>query len=69
MQLTFVLFMVCGIFLSSLTLTQCNSNHPEAAYPDRLGPSGNFIENSTSKLALKLPVIGWSTVLYSVIAV
>jgi hypothetical protein len=32
-----------------------------ANYPERLGPSGKFVENYT-KLALKLPVIGSSTV-------
>jgi hypothetical protein len=28
-----------------------------AGYPDRLGPSGKFVENSIKHLALKLPVI------------
>jgi len=31
-------------------------------YPDGLGPSGKFVENSTELIALKLPVIGSSTV-------
>jgi len=37
-----------------------------ANYPDRLGPSGKFVENCTYvkyQLALKLPVIGSSAVL------
>jgi hypothetical protein len=32
--------------------------------PDRLGPSGKFVENSTELLALKLPVIGSGKVQY-----
>jgi hypothetical protein len=31
-------------------------------YPDQLGPSGKFVENLQNQFALKLPVIGPSTV-------
>jgi hypothetical protein len=41
---------------------QQNSAYLGAGYPDPLGPSGTFVENST-KPALKLPVIGSSIVL------
>jgi len=40
---------------------QYNSTYPDAGCPDRFGPSSKFVKNST-KLALKLPVIGSSTV-------
>jgi hypothetical protein len=45
---------------------QCNSSYPEAGYPGRLGPSGNFVENDT-KLILFETVDYWieySTVKY-----
>jgi len=35
-----------------------------ANYPDRLGPSSKYVENSTKPMSLKLPVIGSSTVQY-----
>jgi hypothetical protein len=33
-----------------------------ANYPERLGPSGKFVENLQNQIALKLPVIGSNTV-------
>jgi len=41
---------------------QKNSTNPDAGYPDRLGPSGKFVENSAQLTCLKLPVIVTSTV-------
>jgi len=43
---------------------QYNSTYPHAGYPDRLGHSGKFVENSSKLIALKLLVIGSSTVLW-----
>ena len=40
---------------------QWNSVYPEAGYPNRLGPSGKSVENSTKLICLALPVIGSST--------
>jgi hypothetical protein len=33
---------------------QFNSNYPEAGYPDRLGRSDNFVENSTKLICLEI---------------
>jgi len=41
---------------------QYNSTYPHAGYPDRLGPSGKFVDSSTELIALKLPVMESSTV-------
>ena len=47
-----------------IIIIQQDYTYPDAGYPDRLAPSGKFVENSKKKncLALKLPVIGSSTV-------
>jgi hypothetical protein len=34
-------------FVRYVFYVQHNSNYPDAGYPDRLGPLGNFVENST----------------------
>ena len=41
---------------------QYNSTYPDADYPDRLGLSGKFVENSTKLNFLEITVIGSSTV-------
>ena len=33
---------------------QYNSTYPNAGYPDRLGPSGKFVENSTKLTYLEI---------------
>jgi hypothetical protein len=42
----------------SVNLTVCevqyNSTNPEAGYPDRLGPWGKFVENSTKLACLEI---------------
>jgi hypothetical protein len=45
--------------------TQQNSTYPDAGYPDRLGPSGKFVENSTKLICLEITGyrIKYSTVL------
>jgi len=42
-----------------------NSTHPEAGYPDRLGPSGKFVENPTKLTSLEIACyrIKYNTVL------
>jgi hypothetical protein len=32
---------------------QYNLNYPDAGYPDRLGPSGNLVENSAKLICLE----------------
>jgi len=43
---------------------QWNFTYPDARYPDRLGPSGKFVENSTKLTCLEITVyrIEYSTV-------
>jgi len=43
-----------------------NFIHPDACYPDRLGPSGKFLENSTKWTCLEIDGyrIKYSTVLW-----
>ena len=45
---------------------QQNSTYPEARYPDRLDPSGKFVENSTKLTCLEIAsyLIKYSTVLW-----
>jgi hypothetical protein len=31
-----------------------NSNYPDVGYPDRLGPSGSFVENSAKLISLEI---------------
>ena len=47
---------------------QYNSAYPDVGYPDRLGPSGKFVENSTKLTCLKITgyPIKYSTVLWLV---
>jgi hypothetical protein len=33
---------------------QYNCSYPDAGYPDRLGPSGNFVENPTELICLEI---------------
>ena len=43
--------------------TQYNSTYPDADYPDRHGPSGKFVKNSTKLTCLEITAfIGSSTV-------
>jgi hypothetical protein len=57
------------LFLSNTHLSK-NSRNPFirtlviliANYPERLGPSGKFVENLQNQIALKLSVIGSNTV-------
>ena len=43
--------------------TQYNSTSPDTDYPDRLGPSGKFVDNTKENyISLQLPVIRSSTV-------
>jgi len=53
-----------GLLHGSAILGRCRGasstvelTYPHADYPDRLGPSGKFIEDSTTLIALKLPVM------------
>jgi hypothetical protein len=43
-----------------------NSTYPEAGYPDRVGPSGNTVDNSTTPTCLEITGyrIKYSTVLW-----
>ena len=45
---------------------QENSTYPDAGYPDRLGPSGKFVENSKKLRCLEITVywIKYSTLLW-----
>jgi len=47
-------------------LIQYNSTNPDAGYPDRLGPSGKFVQNSTKLTCLEITgyQIKYSTVLW-----
>ena len=43
-----------------------NSTYPDAGYPDRLGPSGSFVKNSTKLTCLQITSyqIKYSTVVW-----
>ena len=47
-------------------IIQQNSTHPNDGYPDRLGPSRKFVENSTKLTCLEITGyrIKYSTVLW-----
>ena len=49
-------------------LVQRNSTYPDAGYPDKLGPSGKFVDNSTKLTCLEISGyrIKYSTVLWLV---
>jgi hypothetical protein len=60
---------VCGRWIARIAirvfvrnLSRENSIYPDSGYTDRLGPSGEFVENSTKLTCPKLPVVGSSTV-------
>ena len=49
-----------------LTVNYGRTTYPDAGYPDRLGPSGKFVENSTKLTCLEITGyrIKYSTVLW-----
>jgi hypothetical protein len=53
------------VIIQSTDRLQQNSAYPEAGYPDRLGPSGKFVENSTKLTCLEITgyLYKYSTVL------
>ena len=55
--------MVTSVDVFTVTV---NSTYPDAGYPDHLGPSGRFVENSTKLTCLEITGhrIKYSTVLW-----